>query len=139
MAQGILEKKVRDQNAGIFVDSAGTSDYHIGEQPDRRAIQKSSEYQIDISLYQGRQFTVVDFDDFDHIYVMDNYNYRDVLSLARSDEDRNKVEMILNKIYPGQDMSVPDPYYGGEEGFENVYKLLDRACDRIIEDIVYEG
>lgn len=138
MAQGVLEYKVKQQGLDIQVDSAGTADYHVGEAPDSRAIAKSKEENIDISGYKGRQFTTQDFDEFDHIYVMDNYNHRDVLSLARNDVDRQKVEMILNKIYPGDNMSVPDPYYGGPEGFDNVFQLLDQACDKILEELAYE-
>lgn len=138
MAQGIMESKVEAQGLNIEVDSAGTAAYHIGEQPDGRAIAKSDQMDIDISSYKGRQITPIDFDDFDHIFVMDNYNYRDVLNITRNDDDKNKVDMILNKVFPDQNMSVPDPYYGGEEGFDNVFQLLDRACDKILEELAYE-
>ena len=138
MAQGILESKVEAQSLNIEVDSAGTAAYHIGEQPDGRAIAKSGQLDIDISSYRGRQITSNDFDDFDHIFVMDNYNYRDVLNIARNEDDKKKVDMILNKLFPDQNMSVPDPYYGGEEGFDNVFQLLDRACDKILEELAYE-
>ncbi len=138
MAQGILEKKVEDQGLNIQVDSAGTAAYHIDEHPDSRATAKAAEYDIDISNYRGRQIEVGDFDHFDHIYVMDNYNFRDVMEITRNDFDKDKVQMIMNKVFPGDNMSVPDPYYGGAEGFENVYQLLDKACDKIIEDLVYE-
>ncbi len=138
MAQGILESKVKAQGLNIEVDSAGTASYHIGEPPDGRAVAKSDQMEIDISSYRGRQITAQDFDDFDHIFVMDNYNYRDVLNITRNDNDKKKVDMILNKVFPDQNMSVPDPYYGGEEGFDNVFQLLDRACDKILEELAYE-
>jgi len=137
MAQGILEKKV--QEAGlqdqISVDSAGTSDYHVGDKPDPRAIEKSSKYDIDISAYRGRQFEKDDFEAFDRIFAMDFSNYENILRLSRSKEDSKKVEMILNLSKPNSNMSVPDPYYGGEEGFENVYQLLDAACDELMTQI----
>ena len=138
MAQGILESKIEAQDLNIEVDSAGTAAYHVGEPPDGRAIAKSDQMNIDISSYRGRQITSNDFDDFDHIFVMDNYNFRDVLNIARNEDDKKKIDMILNKVFPDQNMSVPDPYYGGEEGFDNVLQLLDRACDKILEELAYE-
>lgn len=138
MAQGILESKIKDQGLNIQVDSAGTSSYHIDQQPDSRAISKMDEKDIDISSYRGRQITTTDFDHFDFVYVMDNYNFQDVIGICRNEDDKNKTQMILNKIFPNQDMSVPDPYYGEADGFENVYQLLDKACDKIIEELAYE-
>ncbi len=137
MAQGILEKKVADAGLQdqITVDSAGTSDYHIGDPPDLRAVEKSRAYDIDISHYRGRQFEKDDFDEFDRIFAMDFSNYENILRLSRDTADSQKVEMILNLNNPNSNMSVPDPYYGGEEGFENVYQLLDAACDRLMEQI----
>jgi len=136
MAQGILEKKVSEAGLEdrIKVDSAGTSDYHINHPPDERAIEKSKAYDIDISGYRGRQFEKADFDEFDRIFAMDFSNYENILNLSRSKEDSKKVEMILNLNHPNSNMSVPDPYFGGEAGFENVYQLLDAACDRLIEE-----
>lgn len=138
MAQGVLEQKLKQNSITAFVDSAGTASYHVGDCPDQRATNKSKEKGIDISQYRGRQFTVDDFDDFDFIYVMDNYNLKDILSLARNESDMKKVDLILNKIFPGEDMSVPDPYYGGDEGFDNVYNLLNEACEKIISELVYD-
>ncbi|MEM9023387.1 MAG: low molecular weight phosphotyrosine protein phosphatase, partial [Bacteroidota bacterium] len=73
-----------------------------------------------------------DFDAFDRIFAMDTSNYRNILQAARHEEDRAKVDLILNATFPGQDLSVPDPYYGGDAGFENVYQLLDKACDAVL-------
>lgn len=135
MAQGILENKAAEKGLNITVDSAGTSDYHIDQEPDHRAIAKAKEYGIDISHYRGRQIDVADFKTFDRILVMDASNYENTLLVAESDDDKSKVEMILNLSNPNSNMSVPDPYFGGEEGFENVYRLLDSACDVLIEQI----
>lgn len=135
MAQGILENKAAEKGIDITVDSAGTSDYHIDQEPDHRAIAKSKEYGIDISHYRGRQIDVADFKTFDRILVMDASNYENTLLVAESDDDKSKVEMILNLSNPNSNMSVPDPYFGGEEGFENVYRLLDSACNVLIEQI----
>jgi protein-tyrosine phosphatase len=135
MAQGVLEKKVQEAGLPISVDSCGTAGYHIGEPPDERAIDKAAAYGIDISGYRGRQFTAADFDNFDRIFAMDYSNYENIVSLAQNEAQRKKVNLILNLIYPGENRSVPDPYYGGESGFENVYQLLDKACDELIQEL----
>ncbi|MDJ0646728.1 MAG: low molecular weight protein-tyrosine-phosphatase [Flavobacteriaceae bacterium] len=126
LAEGILRSKV-DQEV-IFIDSAGTGGYHVGELPDRRSIAVARKYGLDITDQRCRKFTVRDFDEFDLIYVMDNSNRRDVLSLARTNEDTEKVKMILNELFPNENVDVPDPYYGGEFGFESVYEMLEKAC-----------
>ncbi len=133
LAEGILKSKTNPEN--VFVDSAGTGSYHIGEQPDRRSIAVAKTHHLDITYQRCRQFTVGDFDNFDWIYVMDNANKRDVLALARDENDRGKVKMILNEIFPDENVDVPDPYYGGEFGFENVYTLLDKACTQIAKKL----
>lgn len=133
LAEGILKSKVDTQK--IFVDSAGTANYHVGDMPDGRSVAVAGKNNIDISKQRGRQFSVADFDRFDYIYVMDNYNRRDILSLARNESDRAKVQMILNEVFPGENVDVPDPYYGGEFGFESVFKLLDTACTAIAEKL----
>ncbi len=133
LAEGILKSKVNSDI--IFVDSAGTGNYHIGGLPDKRSIAVAKNYHLDITDQRCRQFQISDFDNFDFIYVMDNSNKKDVLALARDENDEVKVNMILNEIFPNENVDVPDPYYGGEFGFENVYKLLDKACSVIAERI----
>lgn len=129
LAQGILESKVNLDK--VFVDSAGTAAYHVGNLPDERSIDVAYKYGINITNQRARKFTVQDFDEFDYIYAMDISNYQNILMLARGEEDENKVRLILNEIYPSENKSVPDPYYGGNQGFENVYQMLDEACDVI--------
>ena len=138
LAEGILRDKIQQKKLNVKIDSAGTSNYHVGEHPDKRSAKNAQAHGIDISKLVGRQFTVKDFDDFDKIYVMDASNHVDVLALARNKNDSKKVELILNTIYPGTNMSVPDPYFGGEQGFENVFLLLDKACDSIATDLEKE-
>ncbi len=133
LAEGILRHKTKQLNLDMEIDSAGTSNWHIDQHPDERSVMSAKKYGIDISKLKGRQFTVSDFDTFDLIFVMDSNNYSDVIALARNEEDKNKVELILNRVHKGSNMAVPDPYFGGEEGFENVYQLLDKACDEIIK------
>lgn len=138
LAQGILEKKVAENNLDVLVDSAATSDFHIGHEPDPRSISKAAEYGINITKQRGRQVQKSDFQEFDKIFVMDTSNYSNTVSLTNRVDEINKVEMILNLINLGSNQSVPDPYFGGDEGFENVYRLLDASCDVIIEQIKNE-
>lgn len=133
LAEGILKSKV---DAGrVHVDSAGTSNYHIGDSPDERSISVARKNGVDITYQKGRQFIIDDFDTFDKIFVMDMSNYRDVLALARNEEDRQKVSLILNEIFPGENVEVPDPYYGGNNGFQKVYEMLDEACEIIAQKL----
>lgn len=125
LAEGILQSKVSN---AIFVDSAGTAGYHEGELPDKRSIAVAKKYGIDITNQRSRKFSVADFDKFDVIYVMDESNYHDIVGLSRNDEDAEKVKMILNELEPNENVNIPDPYYGGDQGFENVYRMLDEAC-----------
>ena len=131
LAQGILRHKAKGTD--IETDSAGTANYHVGDPPDPRSIFIARKYDINISDLRGRQFETEDFDRFDKIYVMDSGNYERVIALARNDEDRTKVDFIMNEVEEGIDTEVPDPYYGGDMGFENVYTMLDKATDSIIE------
>lgn len=136
VAEGILKYKLKDQGLDdVFVDSAGTSGLHAGEAPDKRAVESARRHGVDISSLIARQFTAKDFDEFDYIYVMDKSNYENVLSMARSEGDKKKVKLILNCHEPGCDRPVPDPYWSGEEGFENVFNLLDCAADAIIREL----
>src|SRR5205085_11264860 len=91
MAEGILRKKITEKNLSFIVDSAGTANYHVGEPPDERAINTSKKFNVDISKLRGRQFTTKDFDTFDRIYAMDNSNYKNILRLARNENDKKKV------------------------------------------------
>ena len=133
LAEGILKSKVNSNT--VFVDSAGTAAYHIGKLPDERSIEVAEKYGIDITKQRARKFVVKDFEEFDIIFAMDDSNYQNILSLARHKADEQKVRMILNETHPTKNLSVPDPYYGGNEGFENVYKMLDEACELITKKL----
>lgn len=133
LAQGVLESKINKDE--VLVDSAGTAGYHIGNLPDKRSIAVAQKHGINITNQRARQFSVSDFDRFDYIYAMDISNYQNVLMLARDKNDEAKVKLILNESYPEENKSVPDPYYGGDQGFENVYQMLDGACEIIIKKI----
>lgn len=133
MAEGIIRDKADEKGIEIETDSAGTGDYHIGEGPDKRAVAAMKKHGHDITDLRARQFKVSDYDEFDVIYAMDASNFDNILKLARNDDDRGKVKLILNESQPNRDMEVPDPYFGGDAGFENVYKMLDAACEVILE------
>ena len=128
LAEGILKSKSNN----LYVDSAGTAGYHIGKQPDIRSIEIGRKNNIEISDQRARQFSTSDFSNFDKIYAMDNDNYSKIISLANTQEDIDKVDLILNEVCPDEFKSVPDPYYGGEKGFENIYNLLNDACEKIV-------
>lgn len=133
LAEGILLHLVNKHQLAITIDSAGTSDYHIGEAPDARTVANAQKNKIDLTPLRARQFTVNDFDEFDKIYVMDKSNLRNVFDLARNENDRKKVDLFLNISHPNQNMEVPDPYYGGEAGFEKVFQLVWNASEKLLE------
>lgn len=134
LAEGILKSKL--DTTKFIVDSAGTANYHTGELPDKRSIHIAKLNDIDISNQRARQFTTFDFDNFDHIYVMDYSNYQNVIRLARKKEDIIKTKLILNELYPNENIDVPDPYYGGDNGFKNVFNMLDEACEIIARNLM---
>lgn len=136
LAEGILAHKC--EHLAVNVDSAGTSAYHIGEAPDPRSQHIASIHGVNINDQRARQFMKSDLDSFDIIYAMDSANYNDIVKLAHSNAQKEKVKLILNESEPGYNKAVPDPYYGGEQGFENVYALLDRACEKIKQKLEKE-
>jgi len=133
LAEGILKSKV--DSSQVYVDSAGTGSWHVGHAPDPRSIAVAKKHGLDISLQRGRQFIEEDFENFDQIFVMDISNKENVLKLAKTTRDNQKVQLILDHIFPNENVDVPDPYYGGDMGFENVYKMLNSACDCIAEKL----
>lgn len=133
MAEGVFRNRVEKAGRRIIVDSCGTSDYHVGQVPDYRAVKTLQRQGIDISGLAARQFKVEDFDNFDHIFVMDASNLMNVLALARTQSDKDKVSLLLEQTHPGENRSVPDPYFGGIDGFKEVYQMLDQAAIKFIE------
>lgn len=132
LAEGILKSKVDLDK--VFVDSAGTAGYHVGNPPDPRSIIVAKKFGLDISGQRCRRFSTIDFLEFDHIYVMDKSNYANVARLATSEEQLNKVKLLLDEVNFGLS-EVPDPYYGGEDGFEKVYQMIDLACEAIAKKL----
>jgi len=133
IAEGILQSKL--DKSKFLVDSAGTGGWHQGEQPDKRSIAICKKYGLDISKQRARKFTISDFEEFDYIYVMDNSNFKNVVDLAPNEQAKQKVQLIMNELFENENVDVPDPYYGLENGFENVYQMLNQACYLIAEKL----
>lgn len=135
MAEGILRHKAEKSGLKLKVASAGIGNWHVGENPDGRAIQTTYCRGIDISGLTVRQIQAKDFDEFDLILVADAHVHKGVLAIARNETDRKKVNFIMNLLYPDSNRGVPDPYQGGTDSFENVFEMLDEACEAIITKI----
>lgn len=134
LAHGILQSKLSKEH--FHIDSAGTAAYHVGEKPDYRSIEVAKKYGLDISKQKARQFKVVDFDTFDYIYAMDQSNYSNIICLARNNEDIAKVKLFLEENDSVVNKNVPDPYYGNEDGFENVYQLIETTSQLIANKLM---
>lgn len=135
MAEGILRQRAREMNLAIETDSSGTSGFHQGEKPDDRAIETLKRKGIDISDLRSRLFTIADFENFDHILVMDEFNYKDVLVLSSDEEQIQKVKLMMDYAPNLGTNIVPDPYFGSIKEFEEVFELLDVACKNFLLSI----
>ncbi len=133
LAEGILRDKIKRAGLDWEVDSAGTNGYQPGCPPHHLSQKVAKFYGIDICKQKCRHFTKDDIDDFDKIYVMDHQNYYDLQRICGKKWDAGKVDFLLNEVYPAQNRNVPDPFSGGEDEFHKVYKIVDKACDKIIE------
>lgn len=126
LAEGIFQQKINEHNLDWTVDSAGTGSWHVGKQADSRSIETAKKNGIDITHQRARQFTKADFAKYDHIFVMDSSNYRNVMRLAESAEDKQKIELIMNLVQPKMNINVPDPYWD-DNGFDGVFDMLTEA------------
>lgn len=133
LAEGILQAKSEAAGLGWIVNSAGTGNYHIGENPHPSSQKVALANGIDIRKQRCRQFVSEDIDVFDRIYVMYTDNYQEVKRISGSKWKEEKVDLILSALYPGEKRNVPDPWYGTEKDFHLVFELLNRACDKIIQ------
>jgi protein-tyrosine phosphatase len=134
LAQGILASKLPENK--FIVDSAGTGSWYVGHAPDVRSVAIAKKNNLNISSQKGRQFTTADFDTFDYIFVMDNSNYKNVIELSKKPIQTEKVQLILNELFPDENLDVPDPFYGLSNGFEIVYKMLDESCTILAEKLI---
>lgn len=134
MAEGLLKKKFKENEIEGFVDSAGFESFTINEIPDKRAVKVAKKFGVEVSG-KSRLFVKSDFDKFDHIYVMDTLNYRDTKYLAKNNSEVEKIDYLLNVLYPGKNKTVPDPFLQGEHECLVVFELLDKATTKIVENI----
>ena len=131
LAEGIMRTKVHEQGLDWQIDSAGTGSWHVGNPPDPRSRSVAQQYGIDISGQRARQFKAGDLDEFDLVFAMDASNYQNILKHATDSRQEAKVHLIMNMADPGRNQGVPDPYWD-DDGFEQVYQMLNRACESII-------
>jgi protein-tyrosine phosphatase len=132
LAEGILKHKAEKAGLDWQVDSAGTNGYHIGEAPHRFSQKVAKLNGIDICEQRARQFVKEDLDRYDKIYAMADDVVDDIRNIARDKFDSSKVDLFMNELHTGKNYSVPDPWYGPEPGFHEVYNLIDEVCDAII-------
>ena len=128
LAEGIMRHLVDQQSLNWEISSAGTGDWHIGSPPDRRSVAIAKNFGYDISAQRARHFTAQAFNDADHILVMDKNNFKDVLKLAKSEEQRKKVKLFL-----ANDAEVTDPYFDNKL-FEPVFQEIEARCKELIEE-----
>ncbi len=133
LAEGILRQKANASNLDWQIDSCGTGGWHAGEKPDIRSIEVAQKNGIDISKQLARKLRCTDIDNFDILYVMDKQNYEDVVRNCHTEEEKQRVKLILSEVEAWEDAEVPDPYFGEKDGFDKVFAMLDKACDAIIE------
>ncbi len=132
LAEGILRHKAQHAGLNWTIQSAGTNGYHVGEAPHKFSQKIAKLNGIDICGQRSRKFSADDFDQYDKIYAMSADVIDEMKLIARKKFNASKVELLMNELYPGQDMDVPDPWYGPEPGYHDVYKMINEACDRII-------
>ncbi|MBS1741768.1 MAG: low molecular weight phosphotyrosine protein phosphatase [Bacteroidetes bacterium] len=133
LAEGIMREKISRLGLNWEVDSAGTNGFHVGENPHPLSQKVAKLNGIDISRQVARKFTKHDFESFDRIYVMAADVLQEMKSILGNNISNEKIEFFLNDLYPQQQMDVPDPWYGTEPGYHEVYALIEKGCDAIIE------
>jgi protein-tyrosine phosphatase len=134
IAQGVLENVLRREGleGEVSVDSAGTGSWHVGSPPDDRAQRSASLRGLDLSSQRARQISRDDCESFDYVLTMDEDNYRTVAALCRGSA---VVRPFLDFAADSPERAVPDPYYGGPDGFEHVLDLVEEASEGLLEDI----
>jgi protein-tyrosine phosphatase len=133
LAEGILQDKVFKAGLTWGIESAGTNSYHIGEPPHPLSQKVALLNNINISNQRARRFTAEDFGIYDKIYALANDVMSDIRGIAGNKFDDSKIDLLMNELYPGKNMDVPDPWYGPEPGYHEAYNLIDKACEAIIE------
>lgn len=132
LAEGILQQKAAAAGLNWAVDSAGTNGYHTGEAPHPLSQKVARVNGLDISQQRARRFTAADLANYDIIYALAGDVFDEIRRIGGRGADLSKVRLLLNELHPGEDQDVPDPYYGAEAGYHEVYKLIDAAADKIV-------
>ena len=133
IAEGVMRHKVKQHGLDWDIESAGTESYHIGEAPHRLSQKICKEHGIDISEQRAQKFLATHLEEFDKIYAMAGDVYEEIRSICGAKADMSKVSLFMNELHAGKNESVPDPYYGGEDGFKIAYEMIDKTCDAIIK------
>jgi protein-tyrosine phosphatase len=133
LAEGILQQKATAAGLNWVIGSAGTNGYHAGEPPHHLSQKVALKHGVNISGQRARNFVKDDFDVYDKIYALAADVMEDMQRIAGKKFDAAKADLLLNELYPGQHRDVPDPWYGPEPGYHEVYELIDKACSRIVE------
>jgi protein-tyrosine phosphatase len=133
LAEGILQDKAFKAGLNWSIESAGTDSYHTGEPPHHLSQKVAKLNGIDICNQRARRFVAEDFQVYDKIYALAGDVMDDIRRIAKKKYDAAKVDLLMNELYPGRNMDVPDPYYGAEPGYHEVYKMIDKVCDIIID------
>ncbi|MDA0379525.1 MAG: low molecular weight phosphotyrosine protein phosphatase [Bacteroidetes bacterium] len=138
LAEGVFRDKVRAAGLSslIEIDSAGTGAWHVGEPPDRRMVATARGHGVDLSAQRARQFVDTDLADYDHILAMDKSNLHDILFLDEGEDFGQRVTLFRQWDPEPGDYEVPDPYYGGPEGFEEVFRIVDRTAENLLNGLV---
>jgi protein-tyrosine phosphatase len=137
-AEGVMRSLLEEENMAdkVYIDSAGTLDYHEGECADQRMLKHASIRGFDLNPHRARQFDPYnDFEEYDYIITMDNSNYSDIKKLDPENKYASKIQKITSFSKKYNEKEVPDPYYGGSQGFEFVLDLLEDSCSQLLEKI----
>jgi protein-tyrosine phosphatase len=139
LAEGILQDKALKAGLTWSVESAGTNSYHIGDPPHPLSQKVARINGIDISNQRKRQFTCTDFEIYDKIYALSEDVMDEIRLIAGKKFDPKKIDLLMNELYPGKNMDVPDPYYGSEEGYIKAYGLIEKASEAIVKKYLSAG
>ena len=133
LAEGILQDKAFKAGLNWSVESAGTESYHVGQPPHPLSQKVARMNGIEICNQRARRFVAEDLERFDKIYALSNDVMDDMKRIAGKKFDAAKVDLLMNELYPNENLDVPDPWYGTEEGYHRAFELIDAACDMIIK------
>ena len=138
LAEGVFKDKVRERGLEPYfeIHSSGTGNWHVGKGADVRMVGTAKRRGVALDTHVARQFAAIDFESYDHILVMDKSNLHDVLFLDDDEEWSDRVKLFREFDPEPDDYQVPDPYYGGPEGFDDVYDIVDRTSERLLDSLV---